>query len=242
MKYLADYLNNLLMLVMLIVQHLSWIIFICSYDLHVNIFDMQILDKSASSDHLPVCANFKLDCIMCDSDSCDGAKYNSNIPVTNYQWTKATDVHIDKYNSSIHINLKTIDIPDAIFRKDVDCKLDDHIRDIDAYYSSICDALIVASKAHIPSCNFRCSQDYVVPGFTEHIKDLHDTARQYYLVWRDAGKSRNDETHSDMRRSRLQFKYDLRLCRANEDMHRADVLAISLKDSNSTSFWKDFQK
>ena len=45
-------------------------------------------------------------------------------------------------------------------------------------------------------------------GFNEHVKDLHDIARQYYLVWRDAGKSRNDETHSDMRRSRLQFKAD----------------------------------
>ena len=203
---------------------------------------MQILDKSPSSDHLPVCAKFKLDCIMCDSASCDGAKNNSNIPVTNFQWTKATDDHIDKYNRSTRFNLKTIDIPDAIFCNDVDCKLDHHISDIDAYYSSICDALIVASKAHIPSCNFRCLHEYVVPGFNEHVKDLHDTARQYYLVWRDAGKSRNDETHSDMRRSRLQFKYALRLCRANEDMHRADALALSLKDRNSTSFWKDVQK
>ena len=103
-------------------------------------------------------------------------KNNSNIPVTNFQWTKATDVHIDKYNRSTHINPKSIDIPDAIFCKDVDCKLDHHISDIDAYYSYICDALIVASEAHIPSCNFRCSQEYIVPGFNEHVKDLHDTA------------------------------------------------------------------
>ena len=89
--------------------------------------------------------------------------------------------------------------PDATFCKDVDCKLDHCISGIDAYYSRICDALIVASKQHIHSCNFRCSQEYVVPGFNEHVRDLHDTARQYYLVWRDAGKSRNDETHSDMR-------------------------------------------
>ena len=117
-----------------------------------------------------------------------------------------------------------------------------HISDIDTYYSCICDTLTVASKVHIPSCNFRCLQYYVVPGFNEHVKDLHDTARQYYLVWRDAGKSRNDETHSDMRRSRLQYKYALRLCRAKKDMHRADALALSLKDRNSASFWKDVRK
>ena len=120
---------------MLIVQHLGWIIFICSYELHVNMVDMQILDKTPSSDHLPVCANFNLDCIKCDSDSCDDAKNNSNIPVANFQWTKPTDV--DKYNSSTHINLKTINIPDAIFCKAIDCKLDHHISDIDVYYSSI---------------------------------------------------------------------------------------------------------
>ena len=45
-----------------------------------------------------------------------------------------------------------------------------------------------------------------------------------------------------MRSSRLQFKYALRLCRANEDMHRANALALSLKDRNSTSLWKDVQR
>ena len=40
----------------------SWLEhFICSYDLHVNIFDMQILYKSPSSDYLPVRAKFILD-------------------------------------------------------------------------------------------------------------------------------------------------------------------------------------
>ena len=88
-----------------------------------------------------------------------------------------------------------------MFCKDVDYKLDHHISDIDAYYSCLFDDLIVASKAHIHSCNFRCSQHYVVPEFNEHLKDLHDTARQYFLVCRDARKSRNDKTHSNMRRS-----------------------------------------
>ena len=195
-------------------------------------------ETKPSSDHFPVRAKFNLDC---DTDSCDGAKNNSNMPVTNFQWTKATDVHIDKYNSSTHINLKTIDIPDAIFCKDVDCKLDHHINDIDAYHSCICNTLVVASKhtSLLVTLGIRRIMSY--RDFNEHVKDLHDTARQYYLVWRDACKSRNDETHSDMRRSRLQFKLALRLCRANEDMHRADALALTLKDKNSASFWKDVE-
>ena len=95
MKYLVDYLNNLPMLVMLIYSTTSWLDhFICSYDSHVNIFDMQILYKSPSSHYLPVRAKFKLDCVMCDSDSCDGTKNSSNMPFLNFLWTKTTDVHI----------------------------------------------------------------------------------------------------------------------------------------------------
>ena len=82
----------------------------------------------------------------------------------------------------------------------------------------------------------------VTLGVRKSMSYLDLTARQYYLVWRDASKSRNDETYSDMRRSRLQFKYALRIFRANEDMHRVDALALSLKDRNSTSFWKDARK
>ena len=44
-----------------------------------------------------------------------------------------------------------------------------------------------------------------------------------------------------MRVSRLQFKYTLRHCRANETMMRADALANALKIQNSTAFWKDVQ-
>ena len=127
----------------------SWLDhFICSYNLHVIVFDMQLLDMSPSSDYLPVRAKFKLYCTMIDSD---GTKDSSNVAmsVMNFQWAKATDVHIDKYNSNTHMILKTIDVPGAIFCKDANCKDDHHNSDIDAYYSSICDALLVASRKHI---------------------------------------------------------------------------------------------
>ena len=100
----------------------------------------------------------------------------------------------------------------------------------------------MVSKKHIPSSTFKCSSDYIVPGFNEHLKDLHEKARQCYLQWKASGRSRSDHTHAEMRVSRLQFKYTLRHCRANETMMRADALANALKNKNSTAFWKDVQK
>ena len=81
----------------------------------------------------------------------------------------------------------------------------------------------------IPTTRFKCSQDFIVPGFNEHLKELHCEARAQYLIWRDAGRPRTGESHSDMRVSRLCFKYAFRQCRANEDMMRADALTHSLK-------------
>ena len=140
---------------------------------------MQILDKSPSSDHLPVRAKFKLDCTMIDSD---GTKNSSNVAmsVTNFQWAKATDVHIGEYKSNTHMILKTFGVPGAIFCKDANCKDDHHNSDIDAYYTTICEVLLVASRKHIPSFNFRCSQNYVVPGFNKHLKDLHDKPSKHF--------------------------------------------------------------
>ena len=42
-----------------------------------------------------------------------------------------------------------------------------------------------------------------------------------------------------MRVSRLPFKYALR---ANEELMRSDALALSLKNKDFTSFWKDVSK
>ena len=79
------------------------------------------------------------------------------------------------------MTLKSIVIPSAIYCTDVDCKHANHIRDIDTYYDNICDTLVVVSKKYIPSSTFKCSSDYIVPGFNEHLKDLHEKARQCYL-------------------------------------------------------------
>ena len=79
-------------------------------------------------------------------------------------------------------------------------------------------------------------------GFNEHLKELLCEAKAQHLMGRDAGRTRTGESHSDMRDSRLRFKYAFCQCRANEDMMRANALAHSLKSKDSTSIWKDVSK
>ena len=52
----------------------------------------------------------------------------------------------------------------------------------------MCDVLHTASKKCIPSSKIDCYKEHIVPGFNEHVKELHDIARHDFVMWRSAGK------------------------------------------------------
>ena len=80
----------------------SWLDhFICSYDLHTRIVDLQILEKSPSSDHLPVYAKFMLDIGSTINNSSNVSVSDDSIPFVQYQWAKASDVDIEEYRQGI---------------------------------------------------------------------------------------------------------------------------------------------
>ena len=96
-----------------------------------------------------------------------------------------------------------ITIPEVVYCTDVRCNDEQYRHHIDMYYDSICKVLTSVGKLTIPTNKFKCSQDYIVPGFNEHLKDLHCDARAQYLIWRNDGKPRTGESHGNMRNSRL---------------------------------------
>ena len=79
----------------------------------------------------------------------------------------------------------------------------------------------------------------IVPGFNEFAKELHSAARDAYVAWRDAGRPRSGSLCSDMRRSRLRFRYTLRHCRQNEQSIRADMHAKAYLEKDMVSFSKE---
>ena len=147
-------------------------------------------------------------------------------------------MEIEKYRLSSQVHLRAVNIPDAVRCYDTACVCDEHKMQLDVYFSSICDELRKASIKSIPTTKYKCSSDFIVPGFNEYVRDLHDIARSSYLVWKQSGKPRADVADGDMRTSRLRFKYALRQCQSNDEIMRADALARSLYCKDSVSFWK----
>ena len=64
----------------------------------------------------------------------------------------------------------------------------------------------------IPKSKFRCSSEFIVLGYNEYVKELHDSARSNYLLWKRSGKLRGDVTECEMRTSRIKFNYAFRQC------------------------------
>ena len=103
-------------------------------------------------------------------------------------------------------------------------------------------ALEQASHVSIPSSTVNTSRDYIIPGFTEHVKELHTIARADYCSRRVEGKPRSGQLCLAIKQSRLRFKSALRYCKANEDAMRTNALTKSLMDKNMNSFWRGITK
>ena len=126
-----------------------------------------------------------------------------------YNWAKTDITDVKNYCMQTYRNFSKISIPSAIKCTKVNCKSIEHRHEIDFYYSEICKALRCSSLDSIPSSKSSDCRDYIVPGFNDYVKDLHSTARSDYVAWRDAGRPRSGAPCSNMRRSRLKFKYAL---------------------------------
>ena len=146
----------------------SWLDhFICSYDLHTKIVEIQIHEKSPSSGHLPVYVNFTLDTGSTINNSSNVSVGDESIPFVKYKEAKASDSDIEEYRQGTCTYRKSshIVVPAAIYCKDDSCKDSEHRNQIEEYYDNMCNVLSSVGKLTIPTCRFRCSQKFIVPGY-----------------------------------------------------------------------------
>ena len=77
------------------------------------------------------------------------------------------------------------------------------------------------------------------PGWNDYTNELHEGARECFIMWRDAGKPRQGPICDMMKLSRARFKYSLRFIKQHESQLRKDALANKLAQGKPGEFWKD---
>ena len=188
-------------------------------------------DLGITNDHLPLRVQFKVPPIPPPS------RPPPLPPRVNWKYDNAEKTQA--YTNLSATYLRDITQPvDSLLCNDRNCRNYRHCRELSDFYANIINALLVAGtdSFNLLRHNFR-----TVPGWNDLVKDLHQQARESFLIWREAGSPRAGPIALLMRRSRAHFKIALRQCRANEAQLRADGFSVSLAAKNQPQFWKGIQ-
>ena len=186
------------------------------------IANVSVLNDIACSDHLPLCID-----INCDINPLYDNNF-SDKPSTS-KWHIATDIDKQNYHKCTGEILNTIVLPtEALLCKDTNCE--SHYLDIEHFYDSIVSSIQIATSKCIP-CSINGSKFKVIPGWNDYVKESYAISRDALKWWISNNRPRDGLIYHNMRTSRAQFKYALRIAKRNEETARADALARDLYDT-----------
>ena len=73
-------------------------------------------------------------------------------------------------------------------------------------------------------------------------EDLHDRARDAFILWKDNKRPRYGPIYQIMKNTRAQFKLILRKCKNKDLASTSDSLANKLLSKDTKSFWREIKK
>ena len=108
--------------------------------------------------------------------------------------------------------------------------------DNENFYDNIISLIQIAiSKCIHRSING--SKFKVIPGWNDYVRESYAISRDALKWWISNNGPRDGFIYQNMRTSRQQFKYALRIAKRNEETARADALARDLYDKDFDEFW-----
>ena len=94
-------------------------------------------------------------------------------------------------------------------------------------YNSITEALIKSSDFLVRGSKRRT---FVVPGWNENVKAVHEAARSAFLTWHRAGKPRSGPLFETMKCTRRIFKNAYKYCTRQERNIRLNKMTSNLNN------------
>ena len=194
--------------------------------------DVSVLYEVIGSDHRPL--TFMYDVNMSDDIPGERSTHRASLP--HIDWKKCTRQELGAYLERTEELLSSIVVPnDLINCSNQMCTEPLHRQSIDILYEHIIEALRSAADSTLKSKSSKCP--FNVPGWNDHVADLHHIAREAFLMWRCNRTPRQGPLFEAMRQSRARFKHALRLCRRQEEQLRADAIARDFIQHNTKKFW-----
>ena len=151
---------------------------------------------------------------------------HSNYLKRHIHWEKLPLNVIRLYKQYTNDGFSSITLPHGVKCTNPNCSCPSHANDIDELYDNIIKVLSECSEKL--KSDKHNSKTYSIPGWNDSVKDLHEAARDAYLLWKHSGKPRQGVVYDVMKQARAKFKYALRVCKSNKNSIISDKIAESM--------------
>ena len=199
----------------------SWIDHcVSSKDGHDIIHDMDILYPESTGDHVHLRVGVSIERIP----TLDESSSNS---INRLDWSRLSKSDIDSYTLLTDAILGKVHTPVvALNCRNVDCTDPSHVAEVNLFYENLISSITSAdTEAFANGRNGRRDKAYNRPGWSDYVDELHQSARECFLLWRDTGTPRQGKIFDLMQQSRARFKYAIRAIKHRENALRRESLA-----------------
>jgi len=106
-------------------------------------------------------------------------------------------------------------------------------------YVELTSALLAAASSAIKPTGKKNEGKFSIPGWNSVVKSKHQIAKAAFRLWVNCNRPKTGDIYRNMTETTKDFKYSLRQCRKNAEMHKANGLAAALQaDKTKKSFWQ----
>ena len=216
----------------------SWLDFLlASTDFHGSVRNLNIKYELTCNDHIPfsfeICTEVLPPLAACETTHVTREKVNwKNMSKNQHElYTTFTDLLCHQTNFE---NILPI-------CSDANCNILEHRNMLGAAYDKFINCLKTSANK---ACTFTktSTRPPGKPGWTAFVKEKHTAAIDSYKIWRDNGKPRQGPISDMYHRSKLSYKYAVRVIKRNADKIKADNAANKLNGSDYSGFWNSIKK
>jgi len=145
----------------------------------------------------------------------------------------------DYYHKSKNL-LDQLQVPTAVRHcQNFNCTEEKHLEEIENFYAELSSALVGAASSAIKPTGKKNEGKFNIPAWNSVVKSKHQIAKAAFRLRVNCNRPKTGDIYRNMTERKKDFKYSLRQCRKNAEMHKANGLAAALQaDKTKKSFWK----
>ena len=181
------------------------------------------------SDHLPV----ELELTVSFSNSCPS---NVHSPPNRVIWSKLSSAELHNFSSTMELALDLINIPQCVLHGNCLCFDDEHMIQIEQYFSRLLKAIEVAD-ATLPRSCFRALK----PFWTKELSDCKSKSFHSHREWLEQNKPDRGPVYETFIKCRAEYRSLLRTEKREKEASKNDKLYESLVDKDQVKFWQTWK-